>query len=153
MMKSLVLALCVSIGLLPAAASAQDMTNVPDVSMFKMMVDANKSSGWVSFREYDGRQLIYFTALVTSRCRIKEIRYSINSDELSERFPLAPCIPDSPFSIPNDAGLEAIAISLPSMTAKTASVQVVFEDDFETDIMKYRPCEGVGDSTCAKVAD
>lgn len=152
-MKKLILALAILTGLGPMAASAQDMSGVPDVSMFKMMVDANKSSGWVAFREYDGQQWIYFTALVTSRCRMKEIRYSVNSDALDQTFPLAACIPDSPFSIPSDTGPEAIAITLPAQTAKTLSVQVVFEDDVETEIMTYRPCEGVGDSSCAKVVN
>ncbi len=153
MMRKLLLTLAILVGLAPSVASAQDMSGVPDVSMFKMMVDANKQAGWVAFREYDGQQLIYFTALVTSRCRLKEIRYSVNSDALDQTFPLARCIPDSPFSIPSDAGLEAIAIGLPSQTAQTLSVQVVFEDDVETDVMTYRPCEGVGDSSCAKVVN
>ncbi|WP_435668284.1 hypothetical protein [Maritalea sp.] len=152
-MKRLFLTLAILAGLVPGVASAQDMSGVPDVSMFKMMVDANKQAGWVAFREYDGQQLIYFTALVTSRCRLKEIRYSVNSDALDQQFALAPCIPDAPFSIPSDAGLEAIAISLPSQTAKTVSVQVVFKDDVETEMMTYRPCVGVGDGTCAKAVN
>jgi len=153
MMKKLSLIMALLAGLSPVTATAQDMSGVPDVSMFKMMVEGNKQSGWVAFREYDGQQLIYFTALVTSRCRLKEVRYSINSDALDQTFPLAACIPDSPFSIPSDAGLEAIALSIRSQTAKTVAVQVVFEDDVETDIMTYRPCEGVGDGTCAKVVN
>ena len=53
-------------------ASAQQDA-VPPIELYKTMAEANKASGWVAFREYDGRQWVYFTPLVTlhclSRCR------------------------------------------------------------------------------------
>ncbi|MCZ4273673.1 hypothetical protein [Maritalea porphyrae] len=149
-MKKLLLALGLLMGLGPATASAQEL---PDLSMYKMMLDANKGSGWVSFREYDGHQWIYFSALVTLRCRMKEVRYSLNSDALDQTFPLVRCIPAIPFAIPSDAGWEATAMRQPSQSVKTLSVQVVFDDDSESEIMTFAPCEGVGDMTCARVVN
>ena len=66
---------------------------LPDVAIYKAMLDANKTTGWIQFRNYDDKQLIYFTALQTMHCRLSEIRYSINSDELDQRFPLGECNP------------------------------------------------------------
>ncbi|AVX03354.1 hypothetical protein MXMO3_00822 [Maritalea myrionectae] len=147
------LALVMMAGLaLPTGGLAQDKSGVPEVSMFKMMLDANKS-GWVAFREYDGRQFIYFTNMLTSRCRLKEIRYSVNADSLDQTFDMPACIPDSPFMIPSDGGIDDIALTLEPGTAKTITVQAVFEDDSETEILTFRPCEGVGDSSCAKVVE
>ena len=150
-MKRLMIALMVLIGFIPATVSAQDMSNVPDVAMFKMMLDGNKSGGWVSFREYDGHQWVYFTPLATLRCRIKEVRYSFNSDALDQTFEQLPCIPALPFSIPSDAPWDAIAKRLPSQSVQSATVQVTFEDDSQSEIITFAPCEGVGDMTCARI--
>ncbi len=147
-MKKLALVLSMMMGLAPAVASAQAM---PDVTMFKMMLEGNKQSGWVSFREYDGHQYVYFTPLVTLRCRLKEIRYSINSDDLGERFETVPCIPALPFALPSDAPWDATLLRLAPATAKAVTVQVVFDDDTESEIVTFAPCEGVGDLTCAQV--
>lgn len=149
-MKKLILALAIMMGLSPTTVSAQEL---PDLSMYKMMVDGNKSSGWVSFREYDGHQWIYFSALVSMRCRMKEVRYSLNSDALDQTFPLVKCIPALPFSIPSDAGWEATAMRQPSQSVKTLTVQVIYEDDSTSEIVTFAPCEGVGDMTCARVVD
>jgi len=149
-MKKLFLALALVSGVAPAVATAQEL---PDLSMFKMMLDANKASGWVSFREYDGNQWIYFTPMVTLRCRLKEVRYSFNSDALDQTFPLVRCIPALPYSIPSDASWEATAMRLPSQSVQTMSVQVVFDDESESEIMTFAPCDGVGDMTCARVVN
>ena len=60
----------------------QYQAQIPDVGIYKAMLDANKQTGWVQFREFAGRQLIYFTALQTMHCRLKEVRYSVNTDAL-----------------------------------------------------------------------
>lgn len=147
-MKKLMLAMAILSGFAPSVANAQQM---PDVTMFKMMLEGNKQSGWVSFREYDGHQYVYFSALVTLRCRLKEIRYSINSDALDERFETVPCIPALPFALPSDAPWDATLLRLAPQTAKSVTVQVVFDDDTESEIVTFAPCEGVGDMTCAQV--
>ncbi len=149
-MKKLLLILALISGFAPTAATAQEL---PDVSMFKMMLEGNKNSGWVSFREYDGHQWVYFSALVTLRCRLKEVRYSINSDALDEQFDMVRCIPALPFALPSDAPWDATLIRLAPQTAKTLTVQVLFDDDTESEIVTFAPCEGVGDMTCARVVN
>ena len=58
-----------------------------------------RTANWAAFRNYDGRQWIYFTHLVTYRCGLEEIRYSVNSMALDETFPLPPCDPQNPNAI------------------------------------------------------
>lgn len=129
--------------------AAETKTRVPPVSTYKAMLAVNKDSGWVQFRNYGGKQWIYFTPLQTMHCRLKEIRYSINSTELDRQFDLVACNPQLPFSIPPDADVNHIAIRLAPGTAKTLAVQVVWEDGVESDVMVYEPCKDVGEQTCA----
>ena len=124
---------------------------LPEVSIYKAMLDANKMTGWIQFRNYDDKQLIYFTTLQTMHCRLSEIRYSINSDALDKRFPLGKCNPQIPFNLPEDNTNEYIYISLPAGEAKTLTIQAVWDDGAGSEIVVYKPCEGVGDSTCAQI--
>jgi hypothetical protein len=126
---------------------------LPDAQIYKAMLEANRQPGWVQFREYAGRQIIYFTALQTMRCRLSEVRYSLNSDALDKRFPLGPCDPQQPFNIPNsddDPG-KWLYIEVPSASAKTVTIQVVWDDGAGSEIVTYRPCDNVGESTCARI--
>jgi hypothetical protein len=130
-------------------AAAQDKSAIPPVAVYRAMLDANRQSGWVQFRNYDGTQWIYFTALQTMHCRLKEIRYSLNSQALDKQFPLTECNLQNPFALPPDAGIDDIAIRLGPGTAKTVAVQVVWDDGTESDIAVYEPCKDVGDQSCA----
>ena len=149
-MKKLISAV---LGLLLAFGSASSVlaaenSRIPPMDLYQTMLEANKQQGWVVFRNYGGRQLIYFTALQTLHCRLKEIRYSINSDALDQQFELVKCNPQLPFSLPSDSGPEDILISLEEGTARTVTVQVTWEDDSKSEIMTYEPCKDVGDQTC-----
>ena len=47
----------------------------------------NMTSGsWISFRDFQGRTLLYFTHLMTHRAVIKEIRFSLNSDKVDQVY-------------------------------------------------------------------
>lgn len=149
---------CLAAGLLIAsagwfagapAASAQAKSRIPDMSLYQAMLEGNRESGWIAFANHGGRQLIHFSALQTLHCRLSEIRYSINSRELDQRFGLVECNPQNPFALPPDSGPEATVITLPGGTAQTIAVQVVWEDGTESRVQVYEPCEGVGDQPCA----
>lgn len=125
---------------------------LPDMTIYKAMLEANRQPGWVQFRDYADRQLIYFTALQTMRCRLSEVRYSINSDLLDKRFPLGPCDPQQPFNIPaDDPENKYIYLDLKPHEAKTLTIQVVWADGSGSEIVTYRPCDNVGESTCARI--
>ncbi|WP_419907480.1 hypothetical protein [Hoeflea sp.] len=130
-------------------AAAQEQSRIPPQALYQTMLDANRQTGWVQFRNFDGAQWIYFTALQTLHCRLSEIRYSINSKALDERFNLVECNPQNPMALPPDAGPETIAIRLPAGTAQTIAVQVVWEDGSESAIAVYEPCKDVGEQSCA----
>jgi hypothetical protein len=141
-----------AIGLTQESDEDEYQPELPDMSMYKAMLDANRQPGWVQFREFAGKQLIYFTALQTMRCRLSEIRYSINSDALDQRFPLGTCDPQQPFNVPSDDPEgKYIYLTLAPGQAKTLTIQVVWADGSGSEIVTYRPCDDVGEGTCARI--
>ena len=156
LIQRLFLILALTASALPSFAQESEedeyKPELPDMQIYKAMLEANRQPGWVQFREFSGRQIIYFTALQTMRCRLSEVRYSVNSDALDQRFPLGPCDPQQPFNIPDsdDPG-KWIYIERPSGDAKTLTIQVVWADGSGSEIVTYRPCDNVGESTCARI--
>ncbi|MEP0940364.1 MAG: hypothetical protein ABJH63_20745 [Rhizobiaceae bacterium] len=139
----------VAIALMAQSALAQTL---PPKSLYQAMLNGNKASGWVAFRNFNGQQLLYFTTLQTLHCRLKEIRYSINSDALDQRVEPVKCNKALPFSI-NDDDVTGGRVykSMPLGTAQWVAVQVVWEDDEESEIHRVKVCEDVGESSCGIV--
>nr|WP_314095336.1 hypothetical protein [uncultured Shinella sp.] len=139
---------------LPAKAQENDeeeyKAQIPDVAIYKAMLDANKQTGWVQFREFSGQQLIYFTALQTMHCRLKEVRYSINSDTLDKTFPMAACDPELPFNLPSDDSQNWLYLNLKPGEAQTIAVQAVWDDGSGSEIVVYQPCKNP-EATCASI--
>ena len=125
---------------------------LPPRSLYQAMLDGNKASGWIAFRNFNGRQLLYFTTLQTLHCRLKEIRYSINNEDLDQRVELVKCNPAIPFSVGEGDVMEGrIYKSMPLGTAFWAAVQVVWDDDTVSEIHRVKVCENVGEATCGIV--
>ena len=66
-------ALFVALGL-SGPAQAMDFTKADDIEPILGMTKMN----WVAVREWDGKDLLYFTHLITYRCGIEQVRYYIN---------------------------------------------------------------------------
>lgn len=149
----------VGLALLAAAiganARAEDdyKPQIPDVAIYRSMLEVNKQPGWIQFRNYDGKQLVYFTALQSMHCRLSDIRYSVNSDALDKHFPVAKCDPQLPFNMPdNDPRNEYIYLTFKAGEAKTIAIQAVWDDGAGSEIVIYKPCDNVGEATCAAIA-
>ena len=92
-------------------------------------------NNWVSFRDFNGKQLIYFTHLESYTCDIKEVRYSINSDDLNKVWELQPCDTKNPMAVTKDI----IYLTMPLGTAKSIAVQVTFPDGTKSEIVRKNP--------------
>ncbi len=109
------------------------------------------SDSWVAFRDYDRRQWIYFTTLVAYHCGLSEIRYSINSAALDQRFPLPACDKQRPNAI--DPAKDPPYLKLRHGSALQVMVQVVFSDGEASKVYRYAPCDNPGDSACAVLTE
>jgi hypothetical protein len=123
------------------AAGAQGLTG--QEKQILPLIKAN----WLAFRNYSGRQFIYFSTLLAYRCGLSEIRYSVNSDALDLTFPLPPCDPAQPQAL--DATKYPPFVTLVLGTAKQATVRAIFKDGTMTEAARFKPCENAGDDSCA----
>jgi hypothetical protein len=75
---------------LPARAQFDSAAEVkPILQMIK--------NNWITVREFDGEDLLYFTMLEVYRCGLQQIRYVIN-DEKPRVWATEPCEGDQTFS-------------------------------------------------------
>ena len=85
----------------------------------KMMLNASAGS-WLTFRDYEGKVLLYFTTLMSYRPLIKEVRYSLNSDALDKTFQFKPS--EKMFEVGDE-----VYLTVPG-DSQFATVQVTFKD-------------------------
>jgi len=116
-----------------AIMMTQSLYAIPPKQM-KPILNMTKNS-WVSFRDFNGKQLIYFTHLESYKCGIKSVHYSINSDKLDEVWELEACNPKNPLAVTKDD----IYLSLPLNTAKSISVKLIFSDGSESEVVTKSP--------------
>jgi len=100
---------------LPAPLSAQAFTTAAEVAPILEMTRAN----WVAVREFDGQDLVYFTHLLSWRCGIATITYSVNGGPEAV-FPAEPCYRDE--AQPNALKMTEV---LPYAVAPLGSIQTV----------------------------
>lgn len=96
-----------------------------------IILDLTKGS-WAYFRDYNGRQLVYFTHLDAYRCGITAVRYSLNTDALDMNWTLQPCDTKKPHNITTDKPY----ISLPLGTATSITVQLTFNDGSKSQVVR-----------------
>ena len=87
------------------------------------------SNSWLEFRDYDGKLLLYFSALMSYRPVIKEVRYSLNSDALDKTFKFKPT--DKMFESGDD-----FLIAVPKNT-EFATAQVTYQDGTTSAVQRF----------------
>ena len=103
-------------------------TGSEQLAQGKMMLNA-VSNSWLSFRDFDGKVLLYFTTLMSYRPVLKEVRYSVNSDALDRTFKFKPT--DKMY----EAG-DYLYIAVPSDT-EFAAAQILFKDGTISPVRKF----------------
>ncbi|WP_204114900.1 hypothetical protein [Shimia biformata] len=99
----------------------------------RMILDATKGS-WVAVREYDGRDLVYLTQLLSWRCALHQIRFSVNGGEM-QVWPMAPCYADEPSVNALKEG-DQIYVEYDLGSVQSVEIEVLY-DDMGTDTVTY----------------
>lgn len=110
---------------LASAVQAQNFTTAAEI---KPILTATKAN-WVALREYEGRDLLYFTQLESWRCGLSEVRYAVNGAAPAV-WPLDPCLDGT--AQPNALSAERVpytGFDLASVAEVT--VTVVYDDGSE----------------------
>lgn len=86
------------------------------------------SGSWLSFRDYEGKVMLYFTTLMSYRPAIKEIRYSLNSEALDQMWKFKAT--DKMFDVGDD-----LYTAVPGNT-QYANVQITYKDGTKSPVQK-----------------
>lgn len=106
----------------------------PERALFdsqKKMLDMTRNA-WIAFRDYNGKLLVYFTQLLTSRCAIREIAYGINSEATPSRFAMPACNPKDPYAV----GDGKVYIEAPA-NSRFLTVQLTYKDGSRSEAIRF----------------
>ncbi|SHH69746.1 hypothetical protein [Cognatishimia maritima] len=83
-------------------------------------------ANWIAVREWEGQDLLYFTHLLSWRCGIYEIRYSIN-EEAPQLWPFPECDPDT-YTVGVIPEGTAIYAEMPLRSVDTVTIELLYDD-------------------------
>jgi len=107
-------------------------TTATEVKQILTMTKGN----WVAVREYDGQDLLYVTHLMSWRCGLHQMRYSLNGGPM-QTWDMPPCLIDTatPNAIKTEDGLPFIAQPLGSI--QSVSIELLY-DDLSEDMAEFQ---------------
>lgn len=116
------------IALWPGLAAAQNFTTAAEVAP---ILDATRAS-WIGVREYDGKDLVYFTNPLSWRCGLTAIRYGLNGAAADTVLAMEPCYEAeaNPNILKFDQGIE-VYITEGLKSVDSVSVVMVLDDGRE----------------------
>jgi hypothetical protein len=94
------------------------------------------STGWLSFRDWDGKRLVYFTHLISYRCAIEEVRYGLDTDTPDRVFDTGPCDPDNPHAVPSSGPGSTIYTDIPAAT-RFVTVELTYRDGTRSGVKRF----------------
>ena len=90
-------------------------------------------NSWLSSQDRNGQHIVYFSHLNSSRCGIRDVRYSVDSEDLDQQLELPSCNPRNPHAVEG-----AISFYLPS-TPRFIAVQLTYADGSLSELVKLKP--------------
>ncbi len=107
----------------------------PNAALIKSQKDilGQTRTSWISYRDFNGKLLVYFTHMISYRCALKEVRYSIDNSDLDKSFPVPECDPKNPYNVPSDS---KIYMEAPKGT-KFFTVQATYHDGSKSEPQKF----------------
>ncbi|TIO72108.1 MAG: methyl-accepting chemotaxis protein [Mesorhizobium sp.] len=91
-------------------------------------------TSWIAFDASGNHGLVYFTQMLSFRCAIKEVRYSLNGTALDKEIKMPPCDAKDPYAIPADYQ----PYFKVKDDVKSMAVQVTYTDGTKSPVREYR---------------
>lgn len=110
-------------GLSVAPLQAQQFTTAAEV---RPMLEATKAR-WIAVREYDGKDLLYFTNLLAWRCGLKAIHYSVNGGP-EQLWDGEPCYDGEAAPNAQKAADKLPYVTFPLGSVETVDVRLTYDD-------------------------
>ncbi|MEM7069308.1 MAG: caspase family protein [Pseudomonadota bacterium] len=94
------------------------------------------TTGWLSYRLWDGKQLVYFTHLISYRCAIDTVHYGLDKDQPDTIFEIGECDPDNPHAIPRSGPGSTVHADIPKTTGYI-SVRLSYADGTQSEVKRF----------------
>ncbi|TIR18751.1 MAG: methyl-accepting chemotaxis protein [Mesorhizobium sp.] len=91
-------------------------------------------TSWIAFDSGGNRGLVYFTQMLSYRCAIREVRYSLNGSALDKEIKMPPCDAKDPYAIPSDYQ----PYFKVKDDVKSMAVQVTYTDGTKSPVREYK---------------
>lgn len=87
------------------------------------ILEATKGN-WIAVREFNGRDLLYFTHLLAWRCGLFEVSFAINGGEMTA-FEMPDCDPANAMAVPPEA---VVYLEYPLGSIDDVTVELLYDD-------------------------
>jgi hypothetical protein len=94
------------------------------------------TNSWVSYRLWDGKQLIYFTQLISYRCAIDRVEFGLDKDQPNKIFEVGDCDPKNPHAIPSSGPGSVVFKSIPVATSYV-SIKLKYADGTHSQVKRF----------------
>jgi hypothetical protein len=91
-------------------------------------------TSWIAFDASGNHGLVYFTHMLSYRCAIKEVHYSLNGAALDKKLDMPPCNEKDPYAIPGDF----MPFFKVGDDVKSMSVQITYADGSQSAVREFR---------------
>ncbi|MBZ9815960.1 methyl-accepting chemotaxis protein [Mesorhizobium sp. CA7] len=91
-------------------------------------------TSWIAFDAGGNRGLVYFTQMLSFRCAIRQVHYSLNGTALDKEIKMPPCDAKDPYAIPSDYQ-PYLKIK---DDVKSMAVQVTYTDGTKSPVREYK---------------
>ena len=104
------------------------------------LVEGNKQildqfwTSWIAFDASGNTGNVYFTHILSYRCSIKGVKYSLNGAALDKAIDMPPCNEKDPYAIP-DGYMPFFKVG---PEVKSMSVQITYVDDTQSPVREFR---------------
>jgi outer membrane biosynthesis protein TonB len=91
-------------------------------------------TSWVAFDASGNTGLVYYTHILSYRCAVKEVRYSLNGASLDKTLDMPPCNEKDPYALP-DGVMPYFKVS---KDVTSMAVQVTYADGTQSPVREFQ---------------